>query len=830
MFEFTKRSKKILETMAQAEGKRLNSETLEPEHIMISLLKDEESVAARILKNLGINFVRVISEMEQAARQNGSTIILGKIPMSSRYKAIVELAKDEAQKLKNSYVGTEHLLLAIFRDGTCSGLDILLKAGYDYNVIRNEILRVLGVKIGAEKLQKAKNGAKPPALDEYAHDLTRAAELDLLDPVIGRDDEINRVIRILSRKRKNNPILIGEAGVGKTAIVEGLAQRIVKKEVPDSLADSRVLSLDMASIVAGTKYRGEFEERLKRLVNEIRDSDNIIIFIDEVHTIIGAGAAEGAIDAANILKPALARGELQCIGATTLNEYKLHIEKDTALARRFQTVLVEEPDVQETIRILRGLKNRYESHHKVEFDEESLVKAAIFADRYITDRYLPDKAIDLLDEAGAMARLYNFGRPADIDVLEKEIENLNKKKNELVVSQEYEQAAAVRDQINEKRVILERKLVNWQERKDEYAVKISSEQIATLISENTGIPVENIEKAEADRLIRIEEELHRRIIGQDEAVSSVSRAIRRSRTGLNRSDRPKGVFVFLGPTGVGKTELAKALASFLFSDGKNLVRLDMSEYMEKHSVARLIGAPPGYIGHEEGGQLTEKVRRRPYSVILFDEIEKAHPDVFNILLQVFEEGELTDGTGITVSFRETIIILTSNIGNREYQKGGKMGFSEEGQGGQEDKVTDELHRIFSPEFLNRVDEVIFFHKLDRKHIGMIVDLMLQDINVILSERGLRLHFTQAVKKHLIEKGYDEKYGARNLRRIIQTEIEDPLAMDLLLGKFFGSHDLKVVKKGNGITFTEATSADTDEDDGDYKDTKKNKTTNGAGVS
>jgi ATP-dependent Clp protease ATP-binding subunit ClpC len=804
MFEFTKRSKKILEIMAQAEGKRLNNETLEPEHILIALLRDEESVAARILKNLGINFGRVIAEVEQAVRQSGSTIILGKIPVSNRFKTIIDFARDDAQKLKNSYVGTEHLLLAIFREGSCAGLGLLVKAGFDYTVIRNEILRVLGVKVGPEKAQKAKNGAKPPALDEYSHDLTRAAEMDLLDPVIGRDDEISRVIRILSRKRKNNPILIGEAGVGKTAIVEGLAQRIVKKQVPESLQESRVLSLDMASIVAGTKYRGEFEERLKRLVNEIRDAENIIIFIDEVHTIIGAGAAEGAIDAANILKPALARGELQCIGATTLNEYKLHIEKDTALARRFQTVLVGEPDVQETIRILRGLRQRYESHHKVEFDDDSLVKAAVFADRYITDRFLPDKAIDLIDEAGAMARLRNYLRPVDIEALEREIEELNVQKNELVISQEYEQAAALRDLINDKRVVLEQKLSNWHDRKHEYAVRVSSEQIADLVSENTGIPVENIAKAEADRLVSIEDELHRRIIGQDSAVSAVSRAIRRSRTGLYRSDRPKGVFVFLGPTGVGKTELAKALAQYLFSDEKSLVRLDMSEYMEKHSVARLIGAPPGYIGYEEGGQLTEKIRRRPYSVILFDEIEKAHPDVFNILLQVFEEGELTDGSGITVSFRESIIILTSNIGTREYGKGGRMGFSGEESlaGAKDEKVTEELHRIFSPEFLNRVDEIVFFHKLEKRHIGRIADLMFDDINQRLEGRQLRLHFSPAVKKYIIDKGFDEQYGARNLRRVIQTEVEDALAMELLMGKFRDGGELRVSRKGGKILFTE----------------------------
>ena len=832
MFEFTKRSKKILEVLAQSEAKRLNSDALGPEHIMISLLKDDDSVAARILKNLGINFGRLINEIEQVVRQSGSSIILGKVPAGSRYKIVIELSKEEAQKLKNSYIGTEHLLLAIFREASCAGLEALIKAGYDYSVVRNEILRVLGVKVGAEKAQKAKAASKPSALEEYAHDLTRAAQADQLDPVIGREDEINRVIRILSRKRKNNPILIGEAGVGKTAIVEGLAQKIIKKQVPEILQDSQVMSLDMASIVAGTKYRGEFEERLKRLVNEIKETSNIIIFIDEVHTIIGAGAAEGAIDAANILKPALARGELQCIGATTINEYKLHIEKDTALARRFQTVFVDEPDVTETIEILKGLKERYESHHKVKFDAESLVQAAVFADRYITDRYLPDKAIDLIDEAGAMARLDNFDRPEDIDMLEKELDELNTRKNELVMAQEYEQAAAVRDRINEKKMVLETKLMNWHERKDEYAVRVSSQQIAALISENTGIPLESIEKTEAEKLLHIEEELHRRVIGQDDAISSISKSIRRSRTGLSSIDRPKGVFVFLGPTGVGKTELAKALAEFLFNDEKNLVRLDMSEYMEKHSVARLIGAPPGYIGYEEGGQLTEKIRRKPYSVILFDEIEKAHPDVFNILLQVFEEGELTDGSGTTISFRETIIILTSNVGNREYQKSGRLGFYENPSEAvnNNEKVQEELVRLFSPEFLNRIDEVIFFHKLDKKQISKIVEIMIDAINGRLSERGIELEFTKSVKKYIIDKGFSDKYGARNLRRVIQTDIEDPLASELLRDKFSQSNKLQVVKKANRIAFRELEKKVESIDDGpDHDETGNSKDTKPVGA-
>jgi len=801
MFEFTKRSKKVLELMSQSEGKRLSADMLEPDHIMISLLKDEESVAARIMKNLGINFERFIQEIEQSVRRSSSSIILGKVPLSSNYKRIIEMSKEEARKLKNSYIGTEHLLLAIFRDGTCSGIDTLIRAGIDYNVIKHEILRVLGVKVNNEKQNKLKT-AKPPALEEFARDLTRMAAENMLDPVIGREEEITRVIRILSRKRKNNPILIGEAGVGKTAIVEGLAQRIVKKEVPEPLHDKRVLSLDMAAIVAGTKYRGEFEERLKRVVKEIIDERNIIIFIDEVHTLIGAGAAEGAIDAANILKPALARGELQCIGATTLNEYKMYVERDTALVRRFQSILVDEPDVEETIKILTGLKERFETHHKVRFLQESLEKAAHLADRYINDRCLPDKAIDIIDEAGAMARLENFDMPEDIIALEAEIEGLVARKNELVLSQEYEQAAAVRDLIQNKREILTAKLNNWHEKKNEYEIMVTTDQIALVVSENTGIPVNSIEESESDKLMRMEEVIHGRIIGQDEAIRAVSRAIRRSRIGLGNPNRPMGAFIFLGPTGVGKTELAKALTEFLFDDERNLVRIDMSEYMEKHSVSRLIGAPPGYIGYEDGGQLTEKIKRRPYSVILLDEIEKAHPDVFNILLQVFEEGELTDGMGTTVSFRDTIIIMTSNIGNREYQKTAKMGFAnaEVSANGVNEKVSDELKKLFSPEFLNRIDEVVYFHKLEKNHIKQIVDLMLAMINEKLWERKIELVFLPSVKKYIIEKGYNENFGARNLRRVIQNEIEDALASELLQGNIHESAKLKVTLKGKSISF------------------------------
>ena len=802
MFEFTKRSRRVLELMAQSEGKRLKSEILGPEHIMIALLKDEDSVAARIMKNLGIKFDKLKTDIEQSVQREETAVVLGKVPIGAKYKRIIEISKEEARVLKNSYIGTEHILLAIFRDGTCAGLDKLIRAGIDYSVIKNEILRVLGVKVASEKTTKQKNAIKTSALEEFAHDLTKAAMENSLDPVIGREEEISRVIRILSRKRKNNPVLIGEAGVGKTAIVEGIAQRIIGKKVPETLEGCRLLSLDMAAIVAGTKYRGEFEERLKRIVKEIKEDDKVIIFIDEVHTIIGAGAAEGAIDAANILKPALARGELQCIGATTLNEYKIYVEKDTALVRRFQAVYVSEPDVDETIDILTGLKKRYEEHHKVKYEMEALRQAAVLADRYIKDRFLPDKAIDIIDEAGAMSRLNNYERPSDIIMLQDTIDELNTQKNALVQTQEYEKAAAIRDLIAEKKEALEVKMNSWHERKDEYAVIVRPSQIAFIVSESTGIPVESLEESESERLLRMEDVLHERVIGQNDAIDAVSRAIRRSRTGLSSFNRPTGVFIFLGPTGVGKTELAKVLAEFLFEDEKSLVRLDMSEYMEKHSVSRMIGSPPGYIGYEEGGQLTEKLRRRPYSVVLLDEIEKAHPDVLNILLQVFEEGELTDGSGNTVSFRDSIIIMTSNVGNREYDKTGRLGFTggKDPSSEKNERVSDELKRVFNPEFLNRVDDVIFFHRLEKEHISKIVSIMLDEINERLSERNIELVFSSNVKKHLINTGFDPRFGARNLRRVIQNQIEDNLADALLRGKCSNSAKIQVIMSGKKVSF------------------------------
>ena len=802
MFDFTKRSRKVLEVYAQSEGRRLGSDSLGPEHVMLALLKDEDSVAARILKILKINFDLLRRNIEVAVRKSGSTIILGNVPINARFSRIIDLAKEEARKLKNGYIGTEHLLMALFMDGTCVGLDALIANGIDYNTVRNEVLKILGVKSQPLYSGKASDKTKTPSLEEFAQDLTQLSRDGRIDPVIGRQNEIERVIRILTRKTKNNPILIGEAGVGKTAIVEGLAQRICEKQVPESLQNMRVMVLDIASVVAGTKYRGEFEDRLKRIMKEIKSSDDVILFIDELHTIIGAGAAEGAIDAANMLKPSLARGELQCIGATTLNEYRMYIEKDSALERRFQHVLVDEPTVEETIDILQGIHSRYEAFHKVKYTGEALERAVFLSDKYIHDRFLPDKAIDIIDEAGSKARYDNCDKPEDIDSLEKEIGLLNERKNDLVKMQEYEQAAAIRDLINEKKTLLTAKINDWQQKINDYEIVVDVDQVALIVSQWTGIPVEKMEESESAKLLRMEEELHERIIGQDEAISSISRAIRRSRTGLKSANRPIGSFIFLGPTGVGKTELAKALAEFMFDDDTALIRLDMSEYMEKHSVSRIIGSPPGYIGYDEGGQLTEKVKRKPYSVILFDEIEKAHPDIFNILLQIFEEGELTDNAGTVVSFRDAVIIMTSNVGNRDFQHRSKMGFleSDDFSLAEREKVLDELRKLFTPEFINRLDEVVYFHKLNRDHIKKIVDLMLDEVNEKLEDRSLELEFSKSVRKYLSDYGFDEKYGARFLRRTIQNEIEDALATEVLKGNFENCRKLFVGLKSKKIYF------------------------------
>ncbi len=782
MENFTKRSKKVLEVFAQFEGKRLKSDFIGPEHIFLGLLKDDDSVAARILKTLDLKFDIIRNEIEFMIRKTGTTITLGNVPINMRFNRIVDMAKGEAKKIFSNYIGTEHLLLALFKDGTSAGIDSLIKTGINYEVIRDKILKITG---NLREITEAKNlqKSKIATLDEFSRNLTALAQENRLDPVIGRDQEIDRVIRILSRKTKNNPVLIGEAGVGKTAIVEGLAQRIVDKKIPEPLQNKLVYSLDIAAIIAGTKFRGEFEDRIKRIINEIKNEDKIIIFIDEIHTLIGAGAAEGAVDAANIMKPALSRGELQCIGATTLAEYKKHIEKDKALERRFQTVLVKEPGVEDSIKILMGLKERYEIHHKVRFTDEAVEKSVLYSYRYINDRHLPDKAIDILDEAGSKARLEHCYKPDDILSIEEEIKELNIKKNNLVMAQEYEQAAAVRDATNAKRQLLAAKMNDWQQKINDYEVTVTVDDIESVVSQSTGIPVEGLNETETNKLLNIEEELHKRIIGQDNAIAAISKAIIRSRTGLINKRGPIGSFIFLGPTGVGKSELAKVLSAFLFNNDDSLIRLDMSEYMERHSVSRLIGSPPGYVGYENGGLLTEKIKRRPYSVILFDEIEKAHYDIFNILLQILEEGELTDSFGTAVSFKNTIIILTSNIGNNDFSSIGKMGFSDFKNGNSAANESSDAYKkikqIFSPELLNRVQKIIYFHKLEKRHIGTIVDIMLNDVNKNLSDKGIELVFSGKTKKYLVDKGYDEQFGARFLKKTIISEIEDKIALLIL---------------------------------------------------
>jgi ATP-dependent Clp protease ATP-binding subunit ClpC len=810
MAEFTKRAKRVINEMAQDEAKRLGHDYVGPEHIFLGLLKEEDSVAVKILTNLNINLNELRKDIERKSKED--SLILDLPTSQDRYQKIVDGSREEAKRMKHNYVGTEHILLALLRDNNIVS-SVLSTYSVNYNVIKSEILRLLGVSpVGATTTsthqasqQTRPDKTKTPILDEFARDLTQLARDKKLDPVIGREKEIERVIQILSRKTKNNPVLIGESGVGKTAIVEGLAIAIVEKTVPDLLFDKRVLALDLAGLIAGTKYRGEFEERLKKIMKEITNSSNIIIFIDELHTLIGAGAAEGAVDAANILKPALARGELQCIGATTNTEYRKYIEKDSALERRFQTVKVAEPSVEDTIKILEGLKKSYEAHHKVRYTKEALEKAVYLSHRYINDRFLPDKAIDIIDEAGSKARLANCGRPESIKALEEEIKVLSIKKEELVRSQEYEKAASVRDEVNRKKIALEDAIRTWQERLETQAVTIDENQIASVVSQWTGIPLEKMEEKENEKLLNLEKILHERVVGQHKAIENIARAVRRARTGFKNEKRPTGSFIFMGPTGVGKTELAKALAAFLFGKEDHLLRIDMSEYMEPHAVSRLIGAPPGYVGYDDGGQLTEFVRRKPYSIVLLDEIEKAHPDIFNILLQIMEEGNLTDSKGRKVNFRDCIIIMTSNIGAKEIQSSGRLGFEMtegEHEKSKAEKTKDELKKYFNPEFLNRVDEIIYFEPLTQAEIIQIIDIMLKDFNKRLKEKKIQVVMTPSAKNYIAEIGYDKNYGARPLRRIFQKELEDYMAIQLLSGNYINPTIIQVDAPEKKLIFEE----------------------------
>jgi len=805
---FTERAQKVL-LLAQEEARRLGHPAVGTEHLLLGLLREGEGIAAKALQSLGVDLQKVRKEIEKIVVP-GESRPGEEIGLTPRAKKVLELAYEEGRRQGVSYVGTEHILLGLIREGEGVAARVLINQGLSLDKVRRQVLMLLGgmggVSPGHPHSGMAKSRSQTPLLDELGRDLTMLAREGKLDPVIGRDREIERVIQILCRRTKNNPCLIGEPGVGKTAIAEGLAQRIVEGKVPEILADKRLVALDMSAVVAGTKYRGEFEERLKKVVDEIRNAGNIILFIDEVHTLVGAGAAEGAIDASNILKPALARGELQCIGATTIDEYRKHIEKDAALERRFQPVLIGEPTVEETIEILKGLRDRYEAHHKVKITDGALRAAARLADRYITDRFLPDKAIDLMDEAASRVRLRAYTAPPDVKELEEKLEKIQKEKEAAVVSQEFEKAAALRDQEQQLRAELERLRSKWEQRKEIDQTIVTEDDIAEIVSSWTGIPVNKLKEEETERLLKLEEILHQRVIGQDEAVKAVARAIRRARAGLKDPKRPIGSFIFLGPTGVGKTELARALAEALFGDEDAMIRFDMSEYMEKHTVSRLLGAPPGYVGYEESGQLTEAVRRRPYSVLLFDEIEKAHPDIFHVLLQVMEDGRLTDAKGRTVDFRNTVIIMTSNVGAQHLRRETKLGFkpgtgdTEENYKAIKERVMEELRRTFRPEFLNRVDEIIVFHPLTEEHLMQIVELMLRNVGKRIAEHGIYLEFTEAAKKLLVKKGYDPFYGARPLRRVIQQLVEDRLSEEILEGNFKTGDEIVVDAKDEELVF------------------------------
>ena len=805
--KFSERARRVL-SLAQEEAQRFNHNYIGTEHILLGLVRETEGVAARVLANLGVDLSKVRSAVEFIIGR-GERPAQGEIGLTPRAKKVVELAVDEARRMNHTYIGTEHLLIGLLREGEGVAAGVLESLGVTLDKVRSETHRILSQTTPSASGHggRAASATRTPTLDQLGIDLTAAARANKLDPVIGREQEIQRVIQILSRRTKNNPVLMGEPGVGKTAIVEALAQRIASGEIPETLQGKRLVTLDMGALVAGTKYRGEFEERLKKVIEEIKSSGNCVLFIDEMHTIVGAGAAEGAVDAANILKPSLARGELQCIGATTMDDYRKHVERDPALERRFQPIQVAEPTIEETMQILMGVKNRYEEHHRVDITDDAVGSAASLSARFIADRFLPDKAIDLIDEAGSRVRLRSGTTPLSVKEANKVLENVRKEKDDAIAAQQYEYAAELRER--ELRLVenMEGLEKDWHEEQEQERAVVTAEDIAEVVSMWTGIPVTRLALEETDRLLHMEEGLHKRIIGQDEAIIGISKAVRRARAGLKDPRRPIGAFLFLGPTGVGKTELVRSLAEFMFGSEESMIRLDMSEFQERHTVARLIGAPPGYIGYEEGGQLTETVRRKSYCAILFDEIEKAHPEVFNILLQIFDDGHLSDAKGRRVDFRNCIIVMTSNLGSDLIKRETALGFSiktdeaqteKQGYERMKDKVLAEVKRFFRPEFLNRIDATVVFHALSREHILAIVDLMMDQVRKELAEKQVGFEATEAAKIYLAEKGYDPTFGARPLRRLIQDEVEDKLSEELLGGRL-KSGDIATLDVEDGET-------------------------------
>jgi ATP-dependent Clp protease ATP-binding subunit ClpC len=820
MFErFTDRARKVM-ALANQEAQRFNHEYIGTEHILLGLVKEGSGVGANVLKNLDVDLRKVRLEVEKLVKAGPEMVTMGKLPQTPRAKKVIEYAIEEARNLNHNYVGTEHLLLGLLREHDGVAAQVLRNLGLKLEEVRDEVLNLLGASPeGGEAAEggmvggpagatagggpapggEARKGkSKTPALDSFGRDLTELAREGSLDPVIGRSNEIERLVQVLCRRTKNNPVLLGEAGVGKTAIVEGMAQRIIAGDVPEILHDRRIVVLDLAMMVAGTKYRGQFEERIKAVMNEVRRAKNVILFIDELHTLVGAGGAEGAIDASNVLKPALARGEIQCIGATTFDEYRKYIEKDAALARRFQPITVDPPTNEQTVEILKGLRDRYEQHHRVRITDEALKAAVELSGRYITGRVQPDKSIDVIDEAGARVRIKSMTKPPDMADIEAQVEKLTIEKDEAVKAADYEKAAELRDKAEQLKKQKEEIQRQWRERSKEVDGTVDDEVVAEVVSKMTGVPLQRLEKEEAQRLLDLEKELHKRVISQEEAIKAVAKAIRRARAGLKDPKRPMGSFIFIGPSGVGKTLLSKALAEFMFGDEEALVHLDMSEYMEKHNVSRLVGAPPGYIGYEEGGQLTERIRRRPYAVILLDEVEKAHPDVFNMLLQIMEEGRLTDSFGRNVDFRNTVLIMTSNIGADLIKGGGGFGFARRGPEVDYENIKTilmkEVERFFRPEFINRLDDVIVFHPLTRDDLVKIVEYEVGKVTKRLAERGVRLELDQTAKDFLIEKGFNPEYGARPLRRAIGTYVEDPLSEMLLAGDFGDRNVIRVSRK------------------------------------